>query len=221
MPNQGSDSKMWYANSTTASQSPKTFNFDSNPTSTADSGSVVETLRWVVNALEEEVLGAQWAHDDDDMLLSRSLGIIWNWHGFLVLKINFDFLLLLLLLLFIPFYTHLYPLHPLVNSVHPRHPPPTISLDHCGCPFSTAATSFPECRRWSGSLSNLWTTGSGRPNSSRCCRTSRTTSARWICSSWCAKSWTRTCFRKWTGRGIPSSSRISRWVRDFITINWK
>lgn len=48
MPNQGSDSKMWYANSTTASphsQSPKTFNFDSNPTSTADSGSVVETLR--------------------------------------------------------------------------------------------------------------------------------------------------------------------------------
>lgn len=48
MPNQGSDSKMWYPNSTTASphsQSPKTFNFDSNPTSTADSGSVVETLR--------------------------------------------------------------------------------------------------------------------------------------------------------------------------------
>lgn len=45
------DSKLWIANSTTASPhslSPKTFSFDtSTPSSTADSGSGVETLRLV------------------------------------------------------------------------------------------------------------------------------------------------------------------------------
>lgn len=43
------DSKLWIANSTTASPhslSPKTFSFDtSTPSSTADSGSGIETLR--------------------------------------------------------------------------------------------------------------------------------------------------------------------------------
>lgn len=85
MPNQGSDSKMWYANSTTASQSPKTFNFDSNPTSTADSGSVVETLRWVDSFLarQKTALAQWWSYDDDDLLLSRSMGNNCNyWHGF-------------------------------------------------------------------------------------------------------------------------------------------
>lgn len=50
MQNTVTDSKLWIANSTTASPhslSPKTFSFDSgnNPTSTADSGSGGETLR--------------------------------------------------------------------------------------------------------------------------------------------------------------------------------
>lgn len=50
LPNASAESKLWIANSTTASPhslSPKTFNFDSgtNPSSTADSGNVVETLR--------------------------------------------------------------------------------------------------------------------------------------------------------------------------------
>lgn len=49
------DTKLWLANSTTASPhslSPKTFNYDSgtNPTSTADTvNNVAETLRYVLN----------------------------------------------------------------------------------------------------------------------------------------------------------------------------
>lgn len=50
LPNTGAETKLWLANSTTASPhslSPKSFNFDSgtNPSSTADSANVVETLR--------------------------------------------------------------------------------------------------------------------------------------------------------------------------------
>lgn len=63
------------------------------------------------------------------------------------------------------------------------------------------------CRPWSASLCSRSTIASGRTRCSDCCRARPTISARSICSSWCAKCWTKICSRRSTGRGTPSSSR--------------
>ena len=40
----------------------------------------------------------------------------------------------------------------------------------------------------------------------------RITSAKWICLNCCAKFWTRTFLRKWTGHGTLTTLRILRYV---------
>lgn len=218
MPNQGSDSKIWYPNSTTASshsQSPKTFNFDSNPTSTADSGTVAETLRWVLTDFY-----SNWPRK---RLLSPR-----NWRKCL----SWSKLTKQLLVSF-PFFSLLHKHSRILGFVHQSSITRSPIHDHIlrssctrnsirpvdTCDWNVAATSFPGCHRWSGSLCSRWTIGSGRHSCFRCCRTSRTTSARWTCSSWCARCWTRTSSRRWTGRETPSSSRISRWVGKVLNLS--
>lgn len=72
-------------------------------------------------------------------------------------------------------------------------------------------------RPWSASSCSRWTIGSGHSSCSRCSRANRTISAKWTCSSWCVRCWTRICFRRLTGRGTRFSSRILRWIESIIT----
>lgn len=79
LPNVSTDSKLWLANSTTASPhslSPKTFNFDTgtNPTSTADSGNVVETLRVspMIREFVQTVDDREWQQQLYQLLQSQS-----------------------------------------------------------------------------------------------------------------------------------------------------